>query len=227
MKDTKEKETTPQVPPPVIKRSVKHTFTEPERSALSTELINALAMKSTTEADFDSVKASYKAKVSEAESRVESIAAALRCGFEMRPKDCNVIFRTKDRKKDIICIETKEIVATEDMTADDLQMDLLAAESKFECREEIILFEAGDDRGVLAVGRLGKLWYGALRLKVGKNALQERLDSEQKAAKRRADAIVSTAKRASEWLKANLKELSKGFEQPLAKALEAQLEREE
>jgi hypothetical protein len=66
-----------------------------------------------------------------------------------------------------------------------------------------------------------------VRVKVGSKAITERLDSEQRAYKQRFDAIKTAAKTASQWLKDNLKDLAKGFEEPIAAAVEAHKERAE
>ena len=60
---------------------------------------------------------------------------------------------------------------------------------------------AGEDRGELIVGKFGARWFSALRIKVGKSILEERLDSEQRSWKTRADAVCRAGKRASEWFK--------------------------
>lgn len=216
---------------PKIKRQVKHMFTREERETMNVDLLNALGSKDAAESDFENVKATYKAKIAQAEAIVNTLVSNLRAGFELRPKECVADFRTKDRKKDIYVCETGELIATEDMTADDYQQDLFQAESKFENREEITLWNAtglqGNDVGTLVVGRLKGKWYSALRLKVGQHRLDERLDSEQKCAKARWDIIYPTGKRCIDWLKANLHEAAKSFEQPIWKVLDQHQERVE
>jgi hypothetical protein len=211
-------------------RIINHVFTPPEREQLHGDLLNALATKDTTEGDFENVKATWKAKITEAEARIDTIAATLRAGFEMRPARCVVVYRYQDGKKDYYLEGgSRDVpVLTEQMTDDDFQAELLAAESQFENREEIELFQpTANDSGILVVGRYNDRWFSAVRVKVGSKAITERLDSEQRAYKQRFDAIKTAAKTASQWLKDNLKDLAKGFEEPIAAAVEAHKERAE
>lgn len=106
-------------------------------------------------------------------------------------KECKVVFRPKDRKKDFFVVETGEAVGTEDMTNDDMQQELLQAPQ-------------GNDKAVLVIGKQGKRWFSSLRLRVGVFELQERLDSEQKSYKEREDAIRDAANRSKAWLKSNV-----------------------
>lgn len=211
----------------VIQRIVKHVFAPDDRLKITEQMLNAMASVTSLELEQQAVKDSYKSKLSEAESRVNTLASSLRAGFEMRTKDCNVRF-LPDKKKEITVLETGELVAVEDMTPDDLQMELLQAESEFEAKEEIAFCQAGDDKGVIVVGRLKNKWFSAVRVKIGSHSLQERLDSEQRAFKVRFDAVNVAAKRAQDWLESNFgKDNAKGFVEPLGKAVESQKERAE
>jgi hypothetical protein len=212
------------IPPKIIKRTCKHVYSPAEKVDITNNLLNALSNQDTIASEFDSVKASYKAKISEAESQSVALATNLRNGFEMRTKDCKVVFRPKDRKKDYFVVETGEAVGTDDMTNDDMQQELLQAESAFEFRTELQLWAPqGNDKAVLVVGKMKGRWYSSLRLRVGVFELQERLDSEQKAFKEREDAIRTAGARCLEWLKANVKELAEGFRDSINKTVEAEI----
>src|SRR5262245_48383874 len=128
-------------PDKIETKFIKHTFTPDERAQLSNDLVVALATRTTTEKEFENVKATWKAKVTESEARVDTVAATLRAGFEMRQTRCRVTYRPKDRKKDYFleAQQDGEPVLIEEMTEADFQADLLAAESAFELREEITL----------------------------------------------------------------------------------------
>jgi len=213
-----------------LKKSVKHTFTAEEVATLNTEFRQAFANLKSVEAEFDSVKASYKAKTTEAESRMETLNAILQAGFEMRVEDCIVIFRPSAKKKDFFLqmdlvegelAQNVTPCATEDMTQEDFEQDLIRAESTFDKRVEIVLWDAGDDHGMMIVGtQLGR-WFAAVRGNVGARKLEERLDNEQRSTKKRFDAIGQAAKRVQDWLKANLgKDAAKGFDEVIAKVLE-------
>ena len=231
----------PTKPEPKIEiKSVKHTFTPVEREDLGSGLARCIGTCRGIETEFDQVKASFKAKLTEAEARIDNLSTSLVNGFEMRNERCAVVYRPADRKKDYFLETSFKAAAeqgwhgqldpalTEDMTRDDFQAELIQAESKFDCREEIELFNPTDsDSGVLVVGRFGQKWFSALRVKIGKLVLEERLDSEQKAFKFRPDAVAMGVKRISEWSKANLKDLAKGFEESFRGVAEAHKERQE
>jgi hypothetical protein len=210
-------------------KTIKHVFTQPEKEQLHGDLLMALSTKETTEDDFENVKATWKAKLTESEARIGTLAATLRAGFEMRQTRCAVVYRAKERKKDYFLDGNRETpVLTEEMTDADFQAELLAAESQFELREEIELFPPmGSDAGILVVGRLNDRWFSAVRATVGNKSIDERLDSEQRSYKNRFDAIKVAAKNASQWLKDNFKDHAKGFEAPIATAVEAHKERAE
>ena len=196
------------------------------------------------EAEFDQVKASFKARTAECEARIDSLSTGLINGFDMRPERCVVVFRPADRKKDfyleadykantdglglVPAPSAKLPALIEDMTWDDFQADLLQAESAFDAREEIELFKpAAGDEGKLVVGRLAGKWFSALRVKIGKMELTERLDAEQKCVKERSAAISISVKRFQKWAKDNLKDLAKGFETAAEEIIEAHKERAE
>lgn len=223
-------------------KSLRHSFSPEERAEIGASLAREIGHHRSVEADFDQVKADYKAQLAKIDAQINDLSTNLMNGFDIRPERCVVIFRPEDKKKDYFLERDmiadapaegeprKEIppVATEEMTPDDFQQELLQAESKFDKREEIALFPSTpDDYGTLVVGRFAGKWFSALRIKVGKQKLEERLDSEQKAFKQRGDAIQRAGKRALEWFKETMKEHAKGFQDPIAQAVAAQLERAE
>lgn len=218
------------IPDKIETKTVKHVFNQLEVQQLQVDLLNALATKDTTDDDFENVKATWKAKVTEAEARIGTLAATLRAGFDMRNARCIVVYRPKERRKDYFRETGGDgtPILTEDMTDADFQADLLAAESQFDCREEIPLFPPTEnDTGILVVGRYNSRWFSALRIKVGSKSIDERLDSEQRSYKHRYDAIKVAGRLGVQWLKDNFKKESKGFEEPIQTAIEAHKEREE
>lgn len=221
-------------------KNIKHTFTSDERNDLGGQLARSIGGLRGIEAEFDQVKASYKAKVTEAEAKIDNLSTGLVNGFEMRNERCRVNFRPKDREKDYVLESDFEkytagklggaltVVLTEPMAKDDYQAELVLAESKFDAREEINLFQPTDtDRGVLIVGRFAGKWYSALRVKIGKLTLDERLDSEQRAFKLRPDAVRHAVKRVKDWAKENLQKHADGFIPGFDAAFEAQKDRAE
>lgn len=213
--------------PIIVKRQVKHTFEPAEIAQLNVEFGQAYDTLQTIEAEFASVKASYKAKLEEAGSRMVTLRATINAGFELRLTELQVIFRPADKKKDFYLlagpIENQAPLLTEDMSPEDFQQDLIQAESIFSKRQELTLWAAGDDHGILIVGQLGGKWYSALRGNVGTIKVEERLDSEQKAYKTREGAIIIAADRALKWLEEILgPETMKGFLEGINKVLKAE-----
>lgn len=228
--------------PKIESKSVKHEFTLDEQNNLGADLARAIANLRGTEAEFDQVRASFKARTAEVEARIDKLSTDRMNGFEIRLERCAVFYRLKDRKKDYYLETTihhcgdmepyskdwPDPVLTEEMTREDFQKDLIQSESKFDNREEIELFKPTEaDSGFLIVGQFASKWFAALRVKIGKLSLNERLDSEQRAFKVRPDAVKFSVKRAGDWLNQNLKEHAKGFEESLAGVAEAHKERSE
>lgn len=213
-------------------KNIKHAYTDVELNELGASLARAIGTLRGIENEFDQVKSSYKAKTSEAEAKIDSLSTSRVNGFEMRNEKCVVVFRPKQREKDFY-LETEfddkdgkaVVLLTESMTYEDYALELFQAESVFDLRAELEIFKPiGDDNGKLIVGKFGKLWYQALRVKIGKLELNERLDSEQKGFKERADAIESATKRFTDWSTKNFKDQEKGFQDGLKSLIEANKE---
>lgn len=224
--------------PTIIKKNVKHTFTQEEIAALNVEFRQAYANMKAVEADVAAEKSRLKAKMDEAQAQMDLKNATLQAGYEMRVKDCVVIFRPADKKKDFYLLpqfqSTGELipdelpVITDDMTQDDFERDLIEAESAFENKAELTLWETGSDKGKLVVGALNCRWFAAVRGNVGALKIEERLDSEQMATKKRFDAISRASKRVNEWLKINLgKDTAKGFADTIYQVVDAEAEKAE
>lgn len=206
----------------VVKRSVKHVFTTEETAQLNTEFRQSFANLKSVEAEFDSVKASYKAKTTEAESRMETLNATLQAGFEFREKALVLVLDMKEGKKsfylesglvDGVLPEDALPVLVENVTDADRQQELVEAEAKFEKKEAIELFTpVGDDKGAMTVGRMEGRWFAALNVKIGTRIIQERLDSEQTSSKKRSVMVERGVVRFQKWIKENLgEEEAKGF----------------
>jgi|SRR5665213_2763057 len=222
----------------IIVKNVKHVFTTTEIAKLNVEFGTAYDAIAVAEANLKSVTEVEKAKVSEAKARSARIRSEVNAGFENRDEKCVVVLDLKAGKKHFY-LESSLVdgkfqkcevpILTEAITDGDRQQELLEAESQFEAKEDIELFKpAGQDIGVLTVGRLNGKWFAALRVKIGTRAITERLDSEQPFAKKRADGVKKACKRFDEWLKENLgHEEAKGFQNALALVVAEHNEREE
>jgi hypothetical protein len=215
-------------------KNVKHTFTPVERQNIGDDLARAIGTLRGVQGDFDKVKAGFKAKVTESEARIDNLSTALVNGFDMRDERCRVVYRPAAKEKDYF-LENKDAssgpelkVLTEPMRSEDFQAELIQAESKFDAREEIDLFKpTPEDSGKLVVGRFSGKWFSALRVKIGKLELNERLDSEQRSFKQRPDAVSHAIKRVKDWASENMKEHAKGFDQSFDGVIEAQKDRAE
>lgn len=221
-----------------VKKNVRHDFTADEIKQLNVDFGQAYDTLGAVESEFDNVKAVWKAKTTEAESRLTTLRATINAGFEHRLKDCAVVFRPADKKKDFYLVvdgqpaaigdEVLKPVATEDMTQADFEQDLIQAESGFENRVELELWRAGNDLGLLVVGKLKNRWFTAVRANVGAVRIEERLDSEQVACKNRFGALELASTRLAKWLKANLgKDAAKGFEEAIFAVVDGEKEKAE
>lgn len=227
-------------PPKIETKSVKHIFTGPERESIGSQLAGTVGGLRGINAEFDQVKAAFKAKITEAEARIDNLSTSLVNGFEMRNERCVVVYRPQDRKKDyylesdLPVLERSQVgeciapfpALCEDMSREDFQAELIQAESKFDEQDTIDLFQPTEtDFGRLVLGKFAGKWFAALRIKIGRMELTERMDSEQRSFKTRASAVADYVLRAGVWLKENLREHAKGFEAALASVVEANREK--
>ena len=114
------------------------------------------------------------------------------------------------------------------MTEEDFQTELFQAESAFDPKEESVLWEAEKDKGVMVIGKQGGKWFGAIRANIGNQKIEERLDGEQSASKKRPDCVKQTLKRCVKWIESVTdRETAKGFKNQLALVESQHAEREE
>ena len=225
-----------------VTKRIQHTLTTKETAGLNVEFRNAFQNLKVILSEFDNVKATYKAKITEAESRMETLNATLTAGFDWRDEILVVIFDAKAGNRlyllagDVKAAQSDPELAAnlkpvlvEKMTEEDYQTELLQAEAEFENREEIELFPpTKNDSGLLVVGRQAEKWFSALRVKIGTREITERLDNEQICSKKRYDQISRSCKRFTEWLTENLgEEEAKGFLNQLALVKAGHADREE
>jgi hypothetical protein len=240
--------------PPPLKtetRRLKHVFTPQEIAEMNIQFRMADKAAHGFETEFDSVKASYKAKITEAESRKEKIGAELDAGFDHRDQNCVVVMDFKEGNKyffaaslvdekfkqefpDPLLWSRDLALLVEPITDEDRQQELLAAEAKFECREEFDIFiPTENDFGRMVVGRLDGKWYSALDVCIGEHRISEKLADEQavskkSGSKKRFDQVNRTLKRFAEWLDEKLgREEAKGFKNAIELVKAEHSEREE
>jgi len=205
---------------------VRHDFSNEEKLKFGSQLGEAISKARAVETEFNTVKASFKLRAEEAKTQIDSLGTKLQAGFEMREARCRVVYDAKARRKFYFLEDAPEDAAPvldEPMTGDDFQQDLLIAESAFELRDELPIFApAGNDRGIIVIGRHNGRWFTALRIQVGAKSISERLDSEQPSTKERVDALRKAARRSKEWIVDNLgKDAFEGFKAGLEALVKA------
>jgi hypothetical protein len=226
--------------PQIEVKLVKHIFSEEERDDLGLQLARAHSALVDIDGEFEQVKASFKSRIAEQQAIIGRASAVRMAGFEMRSARCRVVYRTKEGKKDYFLefagAKAKPVL-TEDMTGADMQANLIPVEPSFEEREEIKLWSSLEDGPcVIVVGRLspeacGKkspMWFAAVDVRVGGQALAEKLDNGQPCATKRIDILRQAAKRLKTWLIGAVgKDAAKGFDDQIDKAIDCQKVREE
>ena len=134
-------------------KNISHKFTLEERDQLGLDLAQSFAKLRGIDAEFDQVKSSFKARITEMEARIDRLSTDRTNGFVMRDTPCFVAYNTKQKEKYYFLDEesavsvqrlcnvggTKgcppsECVLTEKMTANDFQQELIEAESKIAVR---------------------------------------------------------------------------------------------
>lgn len=209
---------------------VKHTFTQQEQVAAGRSLSEALSSKRSLKAELEQMKSDFKSREKTIDAKVTELETAVQNGFRMVHRDCVVVFDAEKRLKHFY-LETdsklENCVATEPMNNEDYVTDLLHAESVFDERSELQIFNPqGDDFGFIIVGKFGKQWYSAIRARIGSKKLDERLDSEQSSYKKRFDAVAKAAARFQKWAKDSFdKDTAAGFEQDVQSLLESNKEK--
>ena len=210
-----------------VRKPIKYQFNLSERDEVGGKLAQALSAKRSIEAEFDAVKAEYKSKISTADAAIATLETTRNNGFEMRMMECTVVFFPNEKVKhyfDVNDDKQEKVLLVEPMTSEDFVTELLQAESKFDEKVELELFPvAGEDFGFLTIGKWGKQWYGAVRAKIGRKKLEERLDSDQASFKKRFDCVTKSLKRYNDWLVKELgKETAAGFQDGIHKVLTSQ-----
>lgn len=214
--------------PLIVDRPVRHKFSDEEMAALARKLGGELDQLNAYKDEFDSIKSTWKGKIETSEANVSAIGSLCRSGFEFRITPCVVTFDVPAKLKRFFVADTNEPAGEEKMTPDDYQAELLQAESVFDRRETIPLYDANTDKGVIVVGMFKSRWYAAARLNVGEKRLTQRMDSEQKPYKNRFDAIQAVSKGALAWIEENVDvKAAKGFVDVFNKAIEPHKERAE
>jgi hypothetical protein len=81
-----------------VRRLVRHPFSIEERNTMGGDLARAHGTLRGIQGELDQVKASYKAKITESEAQIDKLSTDLVNGFDMRTKECRVVFYPERRK---------------------------------------------------------------------------------------------------------------------------------
>lgn len=111
------------------KRNCRYKFNDPELLAIGKELVEHNAELTALELDKKRVMGDFTARITAKESHVSIAANKIQSGYEWRDLPCTIHFHSpKAGKKTTLRDDTGELVATEDMTPEELQQDLPMSE---------------------------------------------------------------------------------------------------
>lgn len=104
---------------------VRHLLSDAEVRALSERGVSVARQITSTQRDFDSLKADYKFRITNLETERERLDEKIESGFEMRPVDCEITFDDPVRgQKTTRRLDTNEVVAVEQMSPLDREREL-------------------------------------------------------------------------------------------------------
>ena len=111
-------------------RDLKVILTEDELKDIGKKQAQAVKQKSSIEWEFGVVKNEWKKKINDQEKIVHKCAELVNDGFEVRPVNCQWRYSWDENRKDLIRLDTGEIVETLAITADERQMWIDEQEEK-------------------------------------------------------------------------------------------------
>jgi len=120
MKEKPEKFTKP------TKRTVRYVFNDEELLTIGKEMAESAIALAAVEQDKKRVVSDFTAKIAAKEAEVSVASNKIQSGYEFREMPCTITFnKPKVGRKEIVRDDTSELIATEDMTPDEMQQDLL------------------------------------------------------------------------------------------------------
>lgn len=105
-------------------RSVAVKLTDGEYVRLAKDMSREQNEMANLEGRMKEVAADFKAKIAQKEATVRSMSITVSNGYEYREVLCMYQFRPKDGRKDVVRLDTLEIVGTEQMNKSDYQEEL-------------------------------------------------------------------------------------------------------
>lgn len=95
---------------------------------LAQELADAISLKADEEAEFNGVRAEYKARIANADKIIQTAASKIHKRTEERFVDCRIVFNYETGRKSCLRTDTGEMVWERQLTREEAQMDLFPQE---------------------------------------------------------------------------------------------------
>lgn len=112
-------------PDKLIKRYLRHDFSDADRAELAKELASANLRKKRVEDEKKSVNSDFKSRIDRLDADINKLSQSLSSDFEMRNVECEVYYDLPEKGlKTIVNGETHETVSVEKMEPDEMQMPL-------------------------------------------------------------------------------------------------------
>lgn len=219
--------------PEIIKRECKYTFTREEIEEINKELLAQLDHHAEVVERKKSITADMGARVKTAETEIRDTRTKLKDGFEFRQMDVRVEKDFKAGVKRFIRVDNGELVDSQPLSAFDRQGTLSGTEGTEEKPFNpviegdvpatfIELWNAGEDKGVMALERRGGMWYYGADLKIGNRSGHRAISTAKPVFKDRFDAVKNGAKFVLSWINDVEPEAVDGFKARIQEVVAAQ-----
>jgi hypothetical protein len=104
--------------------SIKHTFSDEEKSEIAQRMAAAIATLKKTEDEFQAVKSEFKSKIDLAKSQINSDAVLLNNGYEFRNVKCIIKYDVVNRITRFYRADNGEFAKERAMYSDEYQMKI-------------------------------------------------------------------------------------------------------
>jgi hypothetical protein len=129
------------------KRYLRHQWTADELTQKGGELAQSTREVAQLKEDGKRVASDFKAKIAAKNAAIGELSSDITSGYTMRDVECTVTLnKPKTGKKTIARDDTKEVIGTEDMTADELQEQLNLNDKKAAVRGTPVLTDEQADK---------------------------------------------------------------------------------
>ena len=103
---------------------LKYVFTDKERGEIAIEMAQKVAELNQAEDQKKAITSDFKSKIDGLQAVVNHAAVRLNNGYEMRPIECEVVPNWEEKIWEYVRLDTGELAKTEEMSVEDLQMQL-------------------------------------------------------------------------------------------------------